>query len=172
MKYFKYFKYMLRHKWFVMLTCFKQGLYWQGLTHDNSKFLLDEFVPYARHFYGGNNEKKYKAIAQTKSGYLKSNDKGDILFDFAWLLHIHRNPHHWQYWILIQDEDANKALEMMPKYRKEMLCDWQGAAKAQGRIHPNELQDWYKAHKGKMQLNKLTKLETEASIKLLRRING
>lgn len=25
-------------------------------------------------------------------------------FNRAWLLHIHRNPHHWQHWVLINDD--------------------------------------------------------------------
>ncbi|MFR1480703.1 MAG: DUF5662 family protein [Hydrogeniiclostridium mannosilyticum] len=29
-------------------------------------------------------------------------------FQRAWLLHIHRNPHHWQHWVLIND-DPGKA---------------------------------------------------------------
>ena len=123
MKYLKYLKYVLRHKWFVLIACLKQGLYWQGLMHDISKFRPSEFFPYANHFYGGTNELKYKKVAQTKGGYLKSEDSGDFSYDYAWLLHIHRNPHHWQHWILIQDEDDNKILEMPIKHLKEMICD-------------------------------------------------
>ena len=43
-KYLKYLSYVLRHKWFVMLACFKVKLFWQGITHDLSKFLPDEFI--------------------------------------------------------------------------------------------------------------------------------
>jgi len=163
-KYIRYLKYVLRHKWFVVIECFKIGLFWQGIIHDLSKFRFDEFIPYARHFYGSTNEKKYKKIAQTKGGYSKSQDKKDIFFDHAWLFHIHRNPHHWQYWILIQDEDDDKILNMPIKYISEMICDWRGAGKAQGRRQPNELQDWYKAYRNKMQLSNETRKQIEEII--------
>ena len=36
----------------------------------------------------------------------------------AWLLHIHRNPHHWQYWVLINDnpEEGENLIEMPYNY--------------------------------------------------------
>ena len=40
----------------------------------------------------------------------------DGSFDSAWLLHQKRNAHHWQYWVLLEDEGNTKALEMDDKY--------------------------------------------------------
>ena len=154
-KYLKYLSYVLRHKWFVMLACFKVGLYWQGLIHDNSKFLPDEFIPYANFFYGNNDIKK----GRDKTGYYKPTDTGDKAFDFAWLLHQKRNPHHWQWWILPEDKGGIKLIPMWNKYLLEMLCDWQGAGKAQRNKTP--IWEWYKANKTKMQLNKATIKEIE-----------
>lgn len=140
-----YLWYVVRHKWFVLIECFKKHLYWQGIMHDLSKFRPSEFFPYASHFYGRN-----------KRSYFKSNDtKEDPAFDRAWLLHIHRNPHHWQYWILTQDEDEDKILEMSTKYATEMFCDWVGAGKAQG--HGNDVAKWYEKHKNKMVLHPNTR---------------
>ena len=51
-KYLKYLWYVIRHKWYVGIECFKKGLYWQGLVHDSSKLFPSEFIPYARYFYG------------------------------------------------------------------------------------------------------------------------
>jgi hypothetical protein len=143
-----------------MIACFKVGLYWQGLMHDLSKFRPSEFFPYANYFYGKPNSyfeavSKYGCYEAAPWGSLKEDIIQDR-FDFAWLLHQKRNPHHWQYWILIQDEDGNKILEMPKKYLQEMICDWSGAGKAQGKYQPNELQDWYNSHKDKMQLNPIT----------------
>lgn len=42
-KYFKHFKTIVKHKWYVMKFCFKCGLYWRGLVHDLSKFSFAEF---------------------------------------------------------------------------------------------------------------------------------
>ena len=33
-----------KHRFLVMRLCFKLGLYWQGLTHDLSKYSLIEFL--------------------------------------------------------------------------------------------------------------------------------
>ena len=132
-KYFKYLKYVIRHKWFVMIECFKIGLYWRGIVHDLSKLLPDEFIPYARYFYGG-----YKLVW--------INDA----FDKAWLLHIHRNPHHWQYWLLQTDDGPLKIIQMPTKYLKEMLCDWHGAGMAI--IGKNNTIVWYLKNKDKIKL--------------------
>lgn len=158
MKHLKYAYYILRHKWFVMIECFKAGLYWQGIIHDLSKFLPSEWFPYANYFY--------KRTVRNKTGYYKPTDTGDKAFDYAWLLHQKRNKHHWQWWILPEDEGGSKLLEIPPKYLVEMICDWIGAGKAQGFKSPKgkplfETQKWYEQNKHKMQLNKQTRIDIE-----------
>ena len=139
-KYLKYFTYVFRHKWFVFLECLKFGLVWQGIVHDWSKFLPDEFVAYADYFYGGD---KRKDRFYTPS-------QGSPEFNTAWLKHIHRNPHHWQYWVL-QEDDRDKFPLLIPsKYVKEMICDWRGAGRAQGF---NDVLAWYEKNKEKMILH-------------------
>lgn len=166
MKYLKYLKYLVRHKWYVMIECFKVGLIWHGLTHDLSKFLPSEFIPYANYFYGNRNNIKR---GRNESGYYKPTDTGDKVFDFAWLLHQKRNRHHWQWWILPEDEGGVKILEMEEKYAQEMLCDWIGAGKAQGKFSPKEdkyfeTRNWYQQNSHKMQLGKLTRLWIELKL--------
>jgi hypothetical protein len=147
-KYLQYAWYVLRHKWFVFMECCKLGIPWQGVIHDLSKFRPDEFVPYARHFYGR---------PKAKDGYIKSEDRGDLPMDLAWLKHQHRNPHHWQYWLPIattRDEfETLQPHEMPDNYRREMLADWKGAGRAQGRTMDGECQLWYQAHKSKIALH-------------------
>ena len=61
---------------------------WQTcFAHDQSKSEPDEYEPYDAYFYGGN--RSYAVVQDYRR---------------AWLLHIHRNPHHWQHWILINDD--------------------------------------------------------------------
>ena len=50
------------------------------LNHDKSKTEPDEYEPYDAYFYGGN--RSYKVVED---------------FRKAWLIHIHRNPHHFAY---------------------------------------------------------------------------
>lgn len=94
------------------------------------------------------------AGVRDKTGYYKPTDTGDPAFDFAWLLHQKRNKHHWQWWLLPEDEGGVKVLPIQPKYRLEMLCDWLGASAAQG--HGGDLESvakWYDQNGHKMQLH-------------------
>ena len=71
---------------------------WQTeFEHDASKSKPDEYEAYDAYFYGGN---RSYAVVQA--------------FQRAWLLHIHRNPHHWQHWVLINDDpgEGEVLLEM------------------------------------------------------------
>jgi len=52
--------------------------------HDMSKYNDDEYKAYDTWFYGEKYKRSYKVSEN---------------FDKAWLMHIHRNPHHWQYWL-------------------------------------------------------------------------
>ena len=151
--FFKYLSYVIRHKYFVARECFRHGLWWRGLTHDMSKLRPSEFFPYANYFYG-NLDKFMKNGRMHQPG-------DDAKFDYAWLLHQKRNKHHWQFWLLQNDEDGLRILPMPMKYVVEMVCDWKGAGKAQGHGHPGELQEWYNKNKEKMQLHPNTRAEVE-----------
>lgn len=85
--------YVVRHKWFVFVACYRLGIPWRGLVHDLSKFLPSEWIPYTNFFYGP------KPSPRDSTGYYKPTDTGDKAFDFAWLLHQKRNRHHWQWWL-------------------------------------------------------------------------
>lgn len=144
MKHWKYLSYVLRHKWFVFLAACKLGIPWLGLIHDWSKFLPSEWFPYANFFYGK------KPTQRDSTGYYKPQNTGDKAFDFAWFLHQKRNKHHWQYWLLPLDDGGVKALEMPTRYVAEMMADWRGAGRAQGKP---DTKAWYLAHKDIMILH-------------------
>ena len=76
--------------------------------HDSSKYSDKEYDSYCEYFYG--NDKKSTETLDN--------------FDYAWLHHQHNNPHHWQYWLLREDDGNNKALEMPYEHIIEMICDW------------------------------------------------
>lgn len=79
----------------------------QIAVHDESKFSNEEYDAYDKYFYGGNRS------------YEVRNE-----FDKAWLHHIHNNPHHWQYWVLLKDDGDIEVLDMPMNYIIEMICDW------------------------------------------------
>jgi len=126
MKYIKYIKHFLtitKHKWYVMIECFKVGLIWQGITHDLSKYSLVEFGSSAKYFQG---DKTPIGIEKAEPGY-----------SYAWLNHKAKNKHHWEYWI---DFKKGKLLKcpIPDKYILEMACDIKGASKSYGTNNPYE----------------------------------
>jgi len=165
-KWLRYLKYILIHKWYVMLMCFRFGLIWRGVVHDLSKFYPSEFIPYIEHFYG-KKAKKWR----DNTGYYKPSDTGDLNFDRAWNYHANRNDHHWQFWA-IPEYDSVKALEMPEKCVKEMICDWWGANKAQGHGGwggPDGVRVWYMKNEYKMVLHINSRLMVE---RILNEISG
>ncbi len=157
-RHWAYLKYVVRHRWFVMVECFRHGLIWRGLKHDWSKFLPSEWLPYAGYFYEKDGSKRQ---IRDKTGYYKPTDTGDAAFDFAWLLHQKRNRHHCQWGILPLDDGGNKILDMPLKDRLEMFCDWRGAGRAQGVENYRDVRPWYEKNKDKMQLSPYTRACTE-----------
>lgn len=147
-KHIQYLWYVLRHKWFVFVECVKLGIPLHGIFHDWHKFLPGEWFPYVNHFYGD------KPPSRNETGYYKPTDTGDPAFDFAWLLHQKRGRHHWQWWILPEDDGGMKVLPMPDKYRREMLADWRGAGKAQG---TPDTRRWYATNYDKIIVHRETR---------------
>lgn len=108
--------------------------------HDDSKYSKEEYDSYDAYFYGGKRTKE-----------IKDN------FNYAWLHHIHNNPHHWQYWVLINDDPNNGtvALDIPYKYVVEMICDWWSFSWSNDNLY--EIFDWYDKHKDYMILSKNTR---------------
>ena len=161
-RYLAYLRYVLRHKWFVMLACFEAKIFWRGIVHDLSKFRPSEWFPYANYFYNKDGSQRQHS---DETGYYKPYDTGDMAFDFAWLLHQKRNRHHWQWWILPEDNGGTKVMPMETVYVKEMVCDWTGAGLAQG--HGRDVKPWYEKNKEKMRLHPDTREVVEVLVKVL-----
>lgn len=105
--------------------------------HDESKYRSDEFDAYCNYFYPSEN-----------------NKKDSKAFDEAWLLHQKRNPHHWQYWILIRDEGELVPMDMPFEYVCEMLCDWSSFHYVNPESTAN---NWYNKNKKNMILSDETR---------------
>ena len=132
--YIKYLKYILEHKKNVFIECWKAGLYLHAFTHDLSKFLPCEFIPYARKFYGRKwlPKEKYHGDARNNVPYKFTQMGVDEDFEKAWQHHKDNNKHHWNYW-------RERGLVMPNKYIKQMVCDW----KAMGRRFGSTAQEYY-----------------------------
>ena len=160
--YFKYLRYIARHKWYVFVECCKLGIPWRGFIHDWHKLLPSEFAPYVKHFYG--NLPKWDEVNHAMPTYSYRNTKegNKKRFDFAWLLHQKRGKHHWQWWILREDDGDYKVFPMPDNYRKEMLADWRGAGRAI--TGKDDTVNWYQANKDKMILHERTREWIEAQL--------
>lgn len=120
--YWRNLLYILDHKLNVLVECWKEGLFLQGITHDLSKFSPKEFFPYAKKFF-------YKG---------EKSVSDELKWKYAWLNHQHKNKHHWEYWVV--DPKNNQALPMPRKYLIEMVCDWRSFSRKWGRkVKPSTL---------------------------------
>lgn len=137
-KHLRYLSYVLRHKWFVFRAGLKTGApIWRLIIHDYSKFSSAEWGPYVESFYSGRPREETKAA-----------------FQRAWLHHMHNNPHHWLYWVLMHDNGTKSALEMPDSLIKEMVADWMGAGRA---ITGSwDIAEWYEKNKQTMYINYAT----------------
>lgn len=115
-----------------------------GFNHDDSKSNPDEYDAYDAYFYGNN---RSHAVVEA--------------YKRAWLLHIHRNPHHWQYWVLINDDpkEGEVLLEMPYNYIIEMICDWWSFSWQKGDL--SEIFDWYDEHSAYIKLAPKTRKTVE-----------
>ena len=109
-----------------------------SFNHDESKYSTEEYDAYDRYFYGGN--RSYKVVQD---------------FNYAWLHHIHQNPHHWQYWVLMEDDPEAglpyKTLMIPLPYIFEMIADWWSFSWKSGNLF--EIFNWYAEHRDKQYIN-------------------
>ena len=123
----------------------EDGFEWQiCFNHDASKTDPEEYDAYDAYFYGNN--RSYSVVQNFKK---------------AWLRHIHNNPHHWQHWILINDEpkEGMVVIDIPYIYVVEMICDWWSFSWKKGDL--NEIFGWYEDRKDYMKLSANTRRSVE-----------
>lgn len=167
-KHLQYLSYVLRHKWYVFWACLQIGglrLLWRGIIHDWSKFLPSEWRPYAQYFYGDNSKEYFEHGGWKGEVFGHYGIYAGERFNIAWNHHQKRNDHHWQYWVLMQDDGGEILMPMPDVCRKEMLADWIGAGKALGKPKTWE---WYEANKSKIKLREETRLWVEEQLEAMK----
>lgn len=115
-----HFNTITKHRHLVREGCFRVGLYYQGLTHDLSKYMPSEFLVGIKYYQGNRSPNNAE---REERGYSS-----------AWLHHKGRNKHHYEYWIDYSLHSINAQNGMMPcpmptKYIVEMLMDRIAACK-------------------------------------------
>ena len=130
MNFWGHLKTVHHHRALVRKYCFRLGLYWQGLTHDLSKYSPVEFFAGVKYFQGDRspNDAQRRAF-----GYSAS-----------WMHHKGRNRHHFEFWTDYDPDGSGiSGVEMPKKYVAEMFCDRLAASKTyRGKdrrllLHPN-----------------------------------
>lgn len=105
-----------KHRWLVMVHCFKVGLYRRGLAHDLSKFSPTEFWAGAKYYQG---DRSPNVAEREANGYSK-----------AWMHHKGRNRHHFEYWTDLKTGTREYVPVPMPtEYLVEMCMDRIAACK-------------------------------------------
>ena len=146
MRYIKYLRYLVLHKYYVFIESIKLGIPIRGFFHDMEKFLPREFIGYAKHFYD-------------KSGNIKIGM--DILYNglprdheikfLRWYRHhVTQNKHHWQFWVITDNTGKHYILPIDLDTRKEMLADWKSVSKV---LKQPDIKKWYIEHQDKVILD-------------------
>lgn len=154
-RFFAHLRTVHKHRAMVRKLCFKCGLYWQGLTHDLSKYSLVEFW---------NGVKYYTGTASPHIGERK--DKG---YSDAWLNHKGHNKHHAEYWQDIGPDGMHHPIDMPNKYFGEMICDRVAASMIYlgDKYTDSSALDYYNSHKDENQFSDNTRRRLEEALTLI-----
>lgn len=138
----KLIKRILTHKYYVAKYCFQIGLYWQGITHDLSKFSFTEFSRAIKYW-----DDNISSLA---------NERKILGYSQTFLHHRGRNPHHYEYWIHSLDDGGIPA-RMPKKYVLELICDYLAAARTYG-ANPRKEYVWWIKQCSHMKIHQETKI--------------
>lgn len=152
MKTLAHFKTITYHRKLVRQYCFRAGLYYQGLTHDLSKYSPSEFWVGAKYFQG------------TRSP--NNAEKEDRGYSSSWLHHKGRNKHHYEYWIDYSGkrEPVLAGMEMPVRFVVEAFFDRVAACRTYQKEAYTNASPWIYYEKGRgfliMHPTSIAQLET------------
>lgn len=142
MKHLRYLRTFLKHRWYVFVECVKMGIVWRGIVHDLSKLLPSEWFTYVEYFEG-----MHAAKYCGPSGPPRHIQES---MDLSRLKHLHRNKHHWQHWVLREENGGTVSIFMPMAYVKEMLADWRAGARVRGK---SSIKEWFEVIHHKIELH-------------------
>ena len=157
--FFGHLKTISHHKKLVRKTCFKAGMYKQGLLHDLSKYSPIEFLAGVKYYQNGK-----------KSPINKEKEINGI--SYGWLHHKGRNRHHFEYWIDYSSipNTGLIGMKMQKKYVAEMVIDRISASKNYNKDNYTDsfpVEYWEKGKKMYI-INKESEMLTDYLFKILK----
>jgi len=144
-----------QHRAMVRKLCFQCGLYWQGITHDLSKYHPIEFI---------NGIKFYTGTASPHIGERKAYG-----YSKAWLHHQAKNKHHAEYWWDHRDDKSYGPVDMPDSYLIELICDRVAASKTYlgNKYTDRSPLDYYVSHGDAPLFNESTRTKLEHHLTLI-----
>lgn len=157
MKAWQHFWTITRHRHAVLAGCFRVGLYYQGLTHDLSKYSPVEFWNGVKYYQG------------TRSP--NTAEREDRGYSLAWMHHKGRNRHHFEYWTDLDPTTKRYAPVPMPRrYLVEMVMDRRAACLIyQGKNYTDaSALEYFLRSKDRIEMHPQTQRELEYILTMLR----
>ena len=149
-------KTITRHRFLVMVGCFRVGLIRQGLTHDLSKYSPTEFWEGARYYQGNRSP---NAAEREDKGYSE-----------AWMHHKGRNRHHYEYWTdMNRQTRCYESVPMPKRYLAEMVMDRIAACKTyEGKAYtPASALNYFLKSRERELMHPKTREELEVLLRML-----
>lgn len=162
----RYLLYVLRHKYHVLVAGRRLGVpLWRLIVHDWSKFTRAEWGPYVRRFYGGGgNDEEFRAA------WLHHVQENPHHWEH-WSTWCRNKIAYGQpatlpalkealpilggvFWGMDAEEVEDVVRPMPETYAREMVADWIGAGRAQGK---DDLFRWWHEKRDRMILHPETR---------------
>ncbi|MBR6530572.1 MAG: catalase [Clostridia bacterium] len=113
---FSHLRTITRHHNEVFRLCRRAGIGWRGFWHDFSKLSPTEFFAGARFYTDGTHS---PTVEERRTNGCSR----------AWMHHMGRNRHHFEYWVDYRPGEGLQPVEMPPVFFCEMICDRIAACK-------------------------------------------
>lgn len=161
-RYAGYLRYVLVHKYWVAVACFRLGIPLRGLAHDLSKLRPGQMSAYARHFYAPDGT----PVSGVFDAHGRLTADSDEHFRIEHLRHVTRSPHHPEAHVA-ESGDGRVPRPMSRGLVLEMLADWWSVSRVRGTGSPSV---WYSENRDLIEFHEDTRRMVESMLPVLDRV--
>lgn len=106
---------------------------------------------------------KYEFDYYRQWNYPATADEGNrSVFNKGFLHHLHNNPHHWQHWTVLTEQNILTPIDIPNEYILEMISDWLSFSINENNI--NDLEKWYNNKRVDIKFTQVTRDKVESLI--------